>query len=153
MDLYLGAICAWYPHADTNQEPSVGVVMKIKKAGVFTLYKFPASGGIPTIIDNVHHVDSERVSENENIRLEYGGWDTLEAADQRRPSRVPSPKQATVCTNPVEAIKPEISDDEKKILSCYEQGLTVEEIAKQMGRGWGVKKVGSILREHVQPTV
>ena len=150
MDLYVGATCVWYPHAQINQEPSVGIVIKVKRPGVLTLYKLPATGGIPTIIDNVHHVDSERVRENENIRLEYGGWDTLEAAENRRKALLAPPKEAIL---PVEQVTPELSDDEKKILSYYAEGLTADEIASKMGRGWGPKKVGGILKTHVPPTV
>jgi DNA-binding NarL/FixJ family response regulator len=149
MDLYVGAICAWYPHAEINQVPSIGIVLKIKNPGVLTMYRFPASGGIPTIVDNVHHVDSERLRENENIRIEYGGWGTLEELEKSRQEKLNPVKEAVV---PVHSEEDEISPDEQIVLSCFNDGMNVDQIAEKMGRGWGPKKVGAILKEKLQTT-
>ena len=46
----------------------------------------------------------------------------------------------------------ELGEDEKKILSCYEEGMTVDQIAEKMGRGWGPKKVSNVLKETVKTT-
>ena len=157
MDLFVGATCAWYPHGDVNQHPSVGIVTAIKRPGILTIYRLPASGGMPRMIDNVHHVESERLAENQNLRLEYGGWDTVEAAETRRQVALGNltPVVQAVLP-PVDAAQScaetEMGEDQKKILSYYEEGMTVEKIAEKMGRGWGPKKVSNILKSVVQPT-
>ena len=157
-DLYVGAVCVWYAHADVHQRPAVGIVTAIKAPGVLTMYKFPASGGLPRMMDNVHHVDSQRLRENQNIRLEYGGWYTVEAADKRRTDEIAAQKQrhmptvvapSEVTQSPADT---ELGEDQKKILSYYEEGMTVDEIAEKMGRGWGPKKVSSALKETVKST-
>ena len=154
MDLYVGAICVWYPHADTNQHPSVGVVTAIKRPGILTLYKFPAAGGMPHMVDNVHHVDSERIAENQNLRLEYGGWDTVEASEKRRQDALPQKRQVVPTVLPPEDIPAteEFAEDDTKILSYYEEGMTVDQIAEKMGRGWGPKKVTGILKKSLKTT-
>jgi len=154
MDLFVGAVCAWYPHADVNQVPSVGIVTAIKRPGILTIYKFPASGGMPRMVDNVHHVDSSRIAENQNLRLEYGGWDTIESAETRRQVELGNLTPAISPVLPPEdlPLNDAAGEDEKKILTYYEEGMTVDKIAEKMGRGWGPKKVSNILKETVQPT-
>ena len=151
MDLYVGAVCMWYAHGDISQKPAVALVTGIKQPGVLTLYKFPAAGGMPRMVDNVHHVSSERLQENMNLRLEYGGWDTTEAAELRRQESLGNIKQVPATVEEYEP-KSEIAEDQKKILSYSEEGMTVDEIAEKMGRGWGPKKVGSVIDEHAQAT-
>lgn len=151
MDLYVGAICMWYAHGDISQTPAVAIVTGIKQPGVLTIYKFPAAGGMPRMVDNVHHVSSKRLQENVNLRLEYGGWDTTESAELRRQEALGNikPVQATV-EEPTDTV--ELQEDHKKILSYCEEGMTVSEIAEKMGRGWGPKRVGSVIEEHAQVT-
>ena len=150
-DLYVGAICVWYPHADLDQRPTVALITAIKQPGVLALYTFSLGGGMPRMRDNVHHVSSERLQENVNLRVEYGGWDTVEAAEERRQEEIERQK-AKFAPSPepeVEAVDP----DTAKVLSYFEEGMSVDKIADKMGRGWGEKKVSAIIKEHVQPTV
>tara|TARA_R110002051_G_scaffold25842_1_gene62749 strand:- start:233 stop:691 length:459 start_codon:yes stop_codon:yes gene_type:complete len=151
MDLYVGANCVWYSHADVNHTPSVGIVTAIKQPGVLTLYLFPGSGGMPRMVDNCYHVDSERLQDNRNIRVEYGGWDTVEAAEERRQLLINLKKR------PVEAAPPEPEEqadveEHVRIMDLYDNNVTLDEIAKQMGEGWGLKKVSKVIKEHAQAT-
>lgn len=151
MDLHVGAICVWYPHADLGQKPTVALVTAIKQPGVMTLYTFPHGGGLPRMHDNVHHVDAERLQENHNIRVEYGGWDTVESAETRRQEEIRRQKEKSAPA-PEPKVE-EVDPDTARVLSYFEEGMAVDEIAGKMGRGWGAKKVSAIIKEHVQPTV
>lgn len=140
MNLGVGATCVWYPHAETNQLPVACVVTAVKREGVLTLARFPQHGGTVTQIDNCHHVDDETLKENPQMRILYGAWDTVENGKRRMDGEEEAP------------VESEEEPSENKVYELFDQGLSLDEIAEKMGRGWGPKKVSSALKNRKTQT-
>jgi hypothetical protein len=148
----VGQTVVWYPHADINQDPYAAIVTEVKIEGVFVIYKFPKGGGVPIRETNVHHVDDQRLKDSPQVANRYGGWDTIQKAEERRwhaeeaaverkerqraseEARLKE-KEAEVLTNPDERIR---------ILN--ERGFDAEAIANELGRNlWSPEQVNKVL--------
>lgn len=153
MTLAVGQNCVWYPHAETNQHPQAGIVTEVKQEGVHVMYIFPKGGGTPVQKSNVHHVDSDFLMENPNIRVLYGGWDTVEAAELRRLREVESfrVRMKQEAEESKEYARREQETARITILS--DRGFESKEISKKLGKGWTIKQVEEVIEQHKEAQI
>ena len=145
MILGVGSTCVWYPHAESKQTPVACVVTGVKRDGVLTLARFPKHGGTVTQVDNCRHIDDPFLRENPQMRILYGAWDTVESGHKRSMGEVDiAPNAKTEVVEETETVE---ETPEDKVFALFDEGLSLEDIAEKMGRGWGEKKVSATLKE------
>ena len=152
MDLEVGTNCVYYSQADTGAEPEAAVVVGTNGLGVLYLTCFPRGGGISSLHRNVHHVDSDILKKKTGLAINYGGWDTIENAAKRRKAEMDKLQERSDRLAKQEEEK-RLMDEadarkirlEERLWKLYDNGLTHAEIASDMGTGWTVSKVRSVL--------
>lgn len=148
MALAVGQTCVWYPHAESNQAPQAGIVTEIKQVGVYVMYIFPKGGGTPVQKTNVHRVGAEYLINNPNMRVMYGGWDTVESAEKRRVSEEDS-RQKRSAEAAAESERYNRKEQESaRVAVLSDRGFPPEEIAKKMGDDWTVEAVEEVIEQH-----
>ena len=146
--LAVGQICVWYPHAETNQHPQAAIVTEVKQRDVYVMFVFPKGGGTPVQKTNVHHVDSDFLLEKPNMRVLYGGWDSIEAAELRRVKgeEESAARQLKAAEESKSAARRE--QETARITVLADRGFESKEIAKKMGKDWTIKQVEKVVEQH-----
>ena len=152
MDLEVGTNCVYYSQANTSKEPEAAVVVGTNGAGVLYLTCFPRGGGISSLHRNVHQVDADILKEKTGMATNYGGWDTIANAAQRRKVDMDDAQDRADKMKKLDQDKRSKDESlakdlrlEERVWKLYDKGLTHAEITSDMGPGWTVAKVRSIL--------
>ena len=148
MTLAVGKTCVWYPHAESNQHPQAGIVTEVKQPGIYVMYVFPKGGGMPIQKTNVHHVDAEYLSENPNMRVLYGGWDTVEAADRRRADEAEAHRRRVQKTDPEPREGTREDQEAARVTVLSDRGFSVEEITTKLGDNWTEESGQVVIEKH-----
>lgn len=70
----LGEFLLWYPHAQKNQTPGVGLVVESMN-GCCRLLVYGRNSVTPSSKDGVRHVDDPYLKEHYEVAINSGGWD------------------------------------------------------------------------------
>ena len=160
MDLEVGTNCVYYSQADTSKEPEAAVVVGTNGLGVLYLTCFPRGGGISSLHRNVHHVDSQILKEKTGMATNYGGWDTIANAAKRRKASMDKAQDRADKLAKIDQEKRDKDEAlarelrlEERVWTLYDKGLTHAEITSDMGAGWTVSKVRSVLDKTVEARI
>lgn len=138
----------WYPHAESNQLPQAGIVTEVKQEGVYVMYIFPKGGGIPIQKSNVHHVEDDFLADNPNMRVLYGGWDTVESAERRRADAADSHRRRVQASAEEAKAGNRKEQESARVSILSERGFSSEEIVKKLGGDWTEKSVEAVIDNH-----
>lgn len=160
MDLEVGTNCVYYSQADTSKDPEAAVVVGTNGLGVLYLTCFPRGGGMSSLHRNVHHVDSKILKEKTGMATNYGGWDTIANASKRRKVEMEKAQDQVDKMKKLEEEKRSKDESlakdlrlEERVWKLYDKGLTHAEITSDMGAGWTVSKVRSVLDKTVEARI
>lgn len=148
MSLAVGQTCVWYPHAETNQSPQAGIVTEVKQKDVVVMYVFPKGGGMPIQKGNVHHVDADYLIENPNMRVLYGGWDTVESAELRRSSDDDAHRRRIQRASEADKEFNRKEQETARVAVLSDRGFSAKEIAKKLGGDWTAETVESAIEQY-----
>ncbi len=147
MSLAVGQNCVWYPHAEVNQNPQAAIVTEVKQPGVYVMYVFPKGGGMPVQKSNVHHIDADYLAENQQMRILYGGWDTVESAEMRRMNSTDERRQRAREAEVESKTASRKEQESVRASVLFDRGFSTEEIAKKLGGDWTEESVSSAIEE------
>lgn len=148
---FVGDHVLFFEQADTLSEPKAALITGFVQPGVYDLLVFPpkSNGGIAR--RNVHHVDSDELANNPEVKRNFGGWDTIDSAKSRlmdkreRELRVIEDRNERQRERRERLENP--SDEEiEMILKCKEKNMAPQEIAEKMGAPWSADAVLALLR-------
>lgn len=157
-DPTIGEIVLYYIHGDVNQKPSVAVVVDVVGSGIVELMLIERFRTDLVYKRNVYPVGDERLAVNENLRLQYGCWETRDAykgrlSEQERKSRELASRLARE-REEVESRRRRTEPDDEQVVLAFkdEQNMNATEIAEHMtqqtGDVWSYQRVNAILRKH-----
>lgn len=138
----------WYPHAEPNQLPQAGIVTEVKQKGVYVMYIFPKGGGMPVQKSNVHHVDDGYLSDNPNMRVLYGGWDTVESAERRRSEESEAHRRRIRTSAEGAKAYSRKEQESARVAVLSDRGFAPDEITKKLGGDWTVESVEVVIEQH-----
>jgi len=153
----IGDRVVFYKQADVDGDPIAAIVLD-NAGGILHLATIPKFSAIQHRA-NVRHVDDPLLKERDVIRHQYGGWDTIDAAERRLREKE---ERAAEAVRAREQRRREKEERERRetdqsaeaaeiVRLKQEQSLNATEIAEQMtvltGRTWNHQKVNAILRK------
>ena len=155
----IGSTLVYYLQGDTNSPPMPALVQD-NAGGVLELATFPKYSETIKRRANVRHVGDPILQDRQNIRVQYGAWETIEEADGRRVENERKQREAVRLreekrkANDAQQRKESDGDTAEIIRLRQTQNLNATEIAEEMtkntNRNWSHQKVNAILRNHGQ---
>jgi len=148
--LPIGTMCVWYQNADLNYRPIPGVVVGIENE-TLELELIASKSSTMTYKRNVHHVSHQAIEDSADIRRDYGAWDTIQSAEDRRVARI---DEAAALKIRVDKNRQDANRElEKKskhdliVKMSAEKNMDAVEIAEKLGFPWNHQRVTAVLKK------
>ena len=152
----VGSSILFYVHADTLSRPIPAIVQEITSDNppVLVLSTLPGSHRDWLQQRMVRHV-SDPVLEQEKLRIKYGGWDTIEAGEQRRQGEIDKQRDLNRRQEQDRIEKEKRARDEDEFFATeaaelYRKGMPAVDIADHMNRvhggNWSYQRINGLLK-------
>lgn len=157
----IGETVLWYPNADMNYRPAPAIVVDTDGRGCLELAVIAPMATMIRTISGARHMSDPYHKISPDVSVDCGGW---EGVEERLGRLYGFPETTEECDEGVRNgetreqaaerkrangrfVGP--SDDEiLKVLELHYEGLSYEEIAKQMGDGWNYSRAYNTIKKH-----